>query len=263
MIFNLVVGMERSQTFAVWITTTTLLSMGSIAWAAPADPEQERACINTVVFELNGVPRADVRITADSPADSGFVNWQTRDGRSGFCQIGAEGTVDQFGIEQAEITQPRPTAAYTIPERVGVLVTVATNGGDINVRQSPGGEIVRTAAAGETFSLTGQSSGEWVELESGGWVSRFLVQPIDQNPTLGSTSIHTNARDHAGTGGNALSNQAIVATDGAGLYVRQAANGEVIDSLADGSVVTLTGQRDGEWVEIEGGGWVSEAYLQY
>ncbi len=258
--------MERSQAFTVWITTTTFLSIcNSPVWAA-AGPEQIRACTNAVVVELQGVPRSEVTVTADPANNSEFVNWQTKDGRAGFCRVEPDGSVDQFGIDQAAITNPDPVSTYTIPDRSGALVTVTTDSGELNVRQSPGGEIIRTVPNGDSLTLTGQTSGEWVELEGGGWVSRFLVTPVDSGTSLSFNLHHASPESSSSPASpNQVisSNQAIVATGGAGLYVRQTANGEIVGSIADGSVVTLTGQRSGEWVELEGGGWVSEAYLQY
>lgn len=252
--------MERNQTFAVWIASSTILSLCSpTAWAA-ANPEQIRACTNAVILELDGVPRSEVTVTADAVDGSEFVDWQTKDGRAGFCRVTSDGAVAQFGIDQAAILHPGSVVTYEIPDRAGAIVTVTTGGGELNVRQSPGGEILRTVPNGDSVTLTGQTSGEWIELEGGGWVSRFLVTPVDSGNSLASDPTSSQTPPAS----NSLSpNQAIVTTDGGGLNVRQQANGEIIGSIADGSVVTLTGQRLEGWVELETGGWVSEAYLQY
>lgn len=254
--------MECSQTLIRLITTGTLL----LAWssdAAAITPEQSRACTNAVILELNGVPRAEVTLSPDAVSEGDGewqINWQTQDGRTGSCWIGSDQSVTQFVVNQAEITHPKPTVLYTVPDRVGATVTVTTEGGDLNVRQSPGGEVIRAVSNGATLVLTGQTSGQWVELEGGGWVSRLLISSDD---TTGVDSLRSNPQPVNSPNNTGNSAQAVVKTGGTGLYLRREPNGEVIDSLADGTTVVLTGNRREGWVEIEGRGWVSEAYLQY
>ncbi len=49
---------------------------------------------------------------------------------------------------------------------------VRTNGSPLNVRSSPGGQVVRTIPNGSRVALTGRRSGNWVQLEQfGEWVS--------------------------------------------------------------------------------------------
>lgn len=256
-LFYLSFGMKVGLAFVGGITS---ILWGLFPWNASviaATEAQLRACANAVVFELEGVPRSEVEVFPASPAAESEIAWQTQDGRAGSCWV-ESGEVIDFVIDRVAITHPRPTVTYLLDDRAGATVTVATEGGTLNVRQSPGGEIMRTVAAGTTLILTGQTSGEWIEVEGGGWVSRFLVSAGDIAPD----SLISNP------GGQPSSSeldfdQAIVATEGSGLYVRRTPDGEVIDSLADGAIVTLTGQRSGKWVEIEGGGWLAEDYLQY
>jgi uncharacterized protein YgiM (DUF1202 family) len=256
--------MERSQTLISWITTGTLL----LAWsseAAAITPEQTRVCTNAVILELNGVPRSEVTVSSDAVSDSSgdwIVNWQTQDGRSGSCWVSPDHSVTHFVVDQSGISHPRPTAIYTVPDRVGATVTVATEGGELNVRQSPGGEVIGAVANGSTLVLTGRTSGEWVELADGGWVSRLLISSTDPSG-MDSLSSNPQPLTEPGEPSDGGGSKAVVATGGSGLYLRQAPNGEVIDSLADGTTVVLTGNRQNGWVEVEGRGWVSETYLQY
>lgn len=253
--------MEHSQTLIGLMTAGSLL----LTWSSEAvaiAPEQIQACTNAVILELNSVPRSEVTILPDAERDSNgdwMMNWRTQDGRSGSCWIGPDQSVTQFVIQQAEMTSPRSTTIYTVPDRVGAAVTVTTEGGDLNVRQNPGGAVIRSVPNGATLILTGRTSGEWVELEDGGWVSRLLISSTDP---AGPDSLSSNPQplDAPDDGTEA---KAVVATGGSGLYLRQEPNGEVIDSLADGTTVVLTGNRRDGWVEVEGRGWVSETYLQY
>lgn len=259
----------NGQTLAIWMTTTALVIPFSLdAFAATATTEQIYACENRVVFELNGVPRGKITASAGSlePDGSGLVNWSAQDGRNGYCWVASDGTVLEFGFDNAAITRPLETAPATAGE-----ATVSTDGGALNVRSSPGGEVISSLPNGSTVVLTGQTDAEWVEIEGGGWVSSYLISRTgsggsrsQSNPAVEATGTSDSASNEpnqaAASGGG---NQAVVATGGAGLLIRDRPEGEVSASLPDGATVVLTGQRDGSWVEIEGGGWVSEAYLEY
>lgn len=266
---------------AIWIVAPLGLTFwASIASAVPASTsEQIRACTNAVVLELNGVPRSEIMTTAGSvEADgSGRVNWEVRDGRFGFCQIAQGNQVVDFEVENSQIIHP-PVFDHAVSAAAGAGVIVATDGGGVNVRSSPGGEIKGTVANGSALILTGQANGEWVEIEGGGWISRYLLaasdapiaaadgvpdiiplktsersedpDPLEQEATL--------AESNVAAGMEAL----VVGSGGLGLNIRRSPNGEIFASVLDGETVILTGGRDGEWVEIAGGGWVSEAYLQ-
>lgn len=53
---------------------------------------------------------------------------------------------------------------------------VTTEGGGINVRRSPGGEVIYGLADGVTVTLTGKREGGWAELQDGGWVSEDYLR---------------------------------------------------------------------------------------
>lgn len=257
----------NGQTLAILAITAVVTGFSVDAVAATATTDQVRICVTKVVFELNGVPRLDITATPGTlEADgTGLVNWTARDGRTGFCWIRQNGEVADFGFDNAEIIHSTSPVSEGITAANGAAFLVATDGGALNIRSSPGGEVINTVANGSTLILTGQTSGEWVEIEGGGWVSRYLLSNAGASEGDGAASANPAAIPEASSSETVTvsSGKAIVATGGAGLFVRSAPNGEVTASIADGTVVSLTGQSSGEWVEIEGGGWVSGAYLQY
>lgn len=241
------------------------------ALAAPLATEaQVRACTNAVIFELNGIPRSAIAATAGSLEADGtaLVNWSTRNGGSGFCWVAQDNKVVQVSVEVSDnISQvPTPLRSSTASGAApGTEMQVATEGGALNIRSGPGGEITGSVADGSTLVLTGQTSGEWVEVEGGGWVSQYHLAAVGQSTSTSEAaeSAPTDSNPIAAGPVNLSSTQARVATGGDGINVRSAPGGEVIFSLPDGSTVNLTGRNENGWVELQEGGWVSEVYLQY
>lgn len=266
--------MKYIQLLTLWLTSILAPVIPVVALAAPlASDGQARACLNAVIFKLNGIPRSAITVTADSLESdgTGLVNWSTSNGGSGFCWVDQNNKVTQIQVEVAAgITQdPRPLSRTIV---AGAEMIVTTDGGAMNIRSSPGGEIIGSAANGSTLVLTGQTSGEWVEVKGGGWVSQYLLSKSDRSAdSRESNSVETvepaKIDGTTPTPETALSQAtssttARVVTDGGGVNVRNNPGGDVISSLSDGSLVNLTGQASNGWVEIEGGGWVSEIYLQ-
>lgn len=263
--------MKFARTFALWLTTclTVIFWTALVKAAPPATAEQIRSCTNAVVLELEGVPRSEVVITADAlqPNGAGRISWETRDGRSGACWMNAANQSVQIEIENAQITNPVvfENDATAVP---GAAMIVSTDGGDLNVRRSPAGEVMGMVADGSTVILTGQTNGEWVEIEGGRWVSRYHLihnKPPVSSSNSSSETISEESRDerpdNVALQGSGPAGTAIVRS-GSGINIRRSPDGEIFGSVADGTTVILTGETNGEWVEIEGGGWVFEAYLQ-
>lgn len=260
----------NARTLALWITTSIWLFLGAtIAKAAPtATAEQTRSCTNAVVLELNGVPRSEITTAAAAvqPDGAGQINWEARDGRYGFCWVDQANRVVQLEVENSQITSP-VVFENDSTAIAGAAMIVSTDGGELNVRSSPAGEITGRVAAGSVLILTGQTNGEWVEIEGGSWVSRYhLIHSAQPASTTSDTTsqappevpVSSPAEQPlAGVGAGTA-----VVRSGSGVNIRRSPDGEVFASVPDGATVTLTGQSSGSWVEIEGGGWVAEAYLQ-
>jgi uncharacterized protein YgiM (DUF1202 family) len=246
----------------------TTLFMARVAFAVPlATAAQVSACTNAVIFRLNGIPRSNISATAGSlEADgTGLVNWSTTNGGSGFCWVDPANQVTQVEVEvEVGISQtPRP---ITRPMATGGTMQVITEGGSLNVRSSPGGEIVGSVANGSTVVLTGKSSDEWVEIEAGGWVAQYHLIEADADvaavPDAAPTNSETTNSETAAPVAGPRSREAEVVAEN-GVNIRSSPDGDVIASVPQGATVILTGQAERGWVEIEGGGWVAEAYLQY
>lgn len=258
--------MKFARFFALWlITCLTVIFWAAFVKAAPtATTEQIRSCTNAVVLRLEGVPRSEVTITADAaqPDGTGRIDWETRDGRSGACWIDAAQSV-QVEVINAAITNPAvlETDTTAIP---GAAMIVNTDGGGLNVRKSPAGEISGMIADGSTVVLTGQTNGEWAEIEGGSWVSRYHLihsnQPVS-SANSATAAISDENVESLDREGNSASGAAIVSS-GSGINIRRSPDGEIFASVPDGTTVILTGETSDGWVEIEGGGWVSEAFLQ-
>ncbi len=117
----------------------------------------------------------------------------------------------------------------------------------VNVRNGPGtsyGLNGRPLYPGETVRVV-RSSGGWYQLPDGGWFSAAYA-------TGGSSG---------GTGGGGYSS-AIVSTNGSNLVVRSSPSGGAIGGLANGTVVRLSGQASGGYVQLSSGGWVSSSWLR-
>ena len=111
-----------------------------------------------------------------------------------------------------------------------------------------------------------------MEVTGGHWVSQDLITTFDPasmpNPaptaTARATATPTSVLASQAASGSQPGTQVaqVSTTDGSGINVRSSPDGEILYGLSDGSTVTLTGQQNNGWVEIQGGGWVSGVYLR-
>lgn len=231
-----------------------LLAVPIRAIAVPTIEGQLRQCATTVVLELEGVPRSEVLVFAGEPQPDGMhlVRWQTQQGHTGFCIVRPDGTILQFEQDAASVSRPRSgiDPAFLTP---GQSVKVTTAGGALNLRHSPAGEVTGSAENGSILVVTGQTHGEWVEVDGGQWVSRYHLSPMPAHADIAVSAADSEA---------VHPRQATVVTAGNDLNVRDQPNGNVVSSLPNGTTVRLTGRVSEQWAELETGGWVSRDYLQ-
>ena len=255
--------MNRFLTLAIWLIlpATAVIAVSSDVQGG-ADPLT--ACINATVVKLDGVPRSGITASlGESQADGNQqVNWQAQNGSSGFCRVGAAGQVTQVQVEVAvrEANSVRALTPAVSVAAAGTPVWVSTTAGAINLRSSPGGEIVGSAANGSQLTVTGKTNGEWVQVIGGQWVSQYLLVTFNSTSSAASEPAQAAANPTQMTASGASAQ--IATGDGGGVNVRRSPGGEILYGLADGAKVTLTGQKDSGWAEIQDGGWVSEVYLR-
>lgn len=70
-------------------------------------------------------------------------------------------------------TSPSPGNTESAGTSMGV---VSTGGNDLNVRQSPGGEVVGRLQDGQQIQLTGREENGWLERADGTWVQAQFIQ---------------------------------------------------------------------------------------
>lgn len=246
--------MRLSHLLPLLAAALTLLAAPGRARAVPTIEGQLRQCATTVVLELEGVPRSEVLVFAGEPQPDGMhlVRWQTRQGQTGFCVVRPDGTILQFEQNAASVSRPRSgiDPDFLTP---GQSVRVTTAGGALNLRHSPAGEVTGSADNGSILVVTGQTHGEWVEVDSGQWVSRYHLSPLPTHAEVDVAAADSEA---------IYPRQATVVTAGHDLNVRDQPNGNVISTLPNGTTVRLTGRVSEQWAELETGGWVSRDYLQ-
>ncbi|RMH73062.1 MAG: hypothetical protein D6680_17655 [Cyanobacteria bacterium J007] len=146
---------------------------------------------------------------------------------------------------------PQPKLPAVRPGRI----RVETAGSRLNVRSGPGFNygVVDRVWDGAEVATSGRRADGWIELANGGWVAA--------NWTVALTA------GGGGGGGNdpdpsPVAGEAIVSTNGSPLNVRATPGGPVLFMAANGSRLVLSGQRQGGWVELQGGGWVSQSWIR-
>jgi uncharacterized protein YraI len=122
----------------------------------------------------------------------------------------------------------------------------------LNIRSGPGTSyaVVGTLTDGSVANTSGRTSGAWVQLSNGGWVSSSWV-----GQSSGQASFN------AGGGGG--TNTVTVATNGNPLNARYGPSEsfEVATIYLNGTVLRTTGQTQGAWVQLANGLWVSSEWV--
>jgi uncharacterized protein YgiM (DUF1202 family) len=132
------------------------------------------------------------------------------------------------------------------PENFAIAY-VNTNGDPLNVRSGPGtGYSVINSLADGTRIVIVQQQGNWAQIQGGGWVSANWISVTESNPgsNPGGLSVA-----YVSTNGDPLN-----VHDGPGISY------SVINSLADGTRIVIV-QQQGDWAQIQGGGWVSTNWI--
>lgn len=132
-------------------------------------------------------------------------------------------------------------------------VRVTTNGSALNVRSGPGLDYAVTGVLpnGAVASTSGRTSGGWIQLADGGWISSSWVG--------GSSSQASNS-----TGGGGGSNAVTVATNGNPLNARYGPgySFEVATVYFDGASLSTTGRTQSGWIQLSNGLWVASEWVE-
>lgn len=141
----------------------------------------------------------------------------------------------------------------------------------VNVRDNSAnaGKVLTVAERGQEVQVTGRPDGGWLPVSvngKSGWIyGRYLatgkVAPAPSKPTVDATSGSSTSRDKSRP---ALDNAATRTTSGVNVRTAPSPSGQVIDQLADGAGVEVTGEAHGNWVEVRANGhtgWVYRTHL--
>ena len=141
----------------------------------------------------------------------------------------------------------------------------------VNVRDNSAnaGKVLTVAERGQEVQVTGRPDGGWLPVSvngKSGWIyGRYLttgkVAPAPSKPTVDATSGSSTSRDKSRP---VLDNAATRTTSGVNVRTAPSPSGQVIDQLADGAGVEVTGEAHGNWVQVRAGhrtGWVYRTHL--
>jgi len=161
-------------------------------------------------------------------------------------------------VETQPLDEPEASVGASVgsPLRIRVAVEV------LNVREQPSldSPIVGTLLQGEEYETTGQVTATgWVQLAWGDWVAAEHVVPVEGGD-LDAATLDIIEASAPTTEATEVS-QAQVSTLGSPLLVREAPGGEVVDLLADGTTVELSGRSENGWSQLRNGYWVAADYL--
>ena len=124
----------------------------------------------------------------------------------------------------------------------------------LNIRQGPSTStsIVRTLRRGTRIDITGAYRNGWAQLSDGTWVAGNLIRTSGRVPRPSQPSTRPSTRA-----------EAVVNTTSGPLNVRSGPGlgFAVVETLARGSRVIVTGRRENGWAQLNNDTWVSAEYL--
>ncbi len=164
----------------------------------------------------------------------------------------------------AENVRPAHLGSDPLPDTMVATVPVNVRDDSANA-----GKVLTVAERGQEVQVTGRPDGGWVPVNvngKSGWIyGRYLttgkVAPAPSKPTVDAKSGSSTSRDKSRP---ALDNAATRTTSGVNVRTAPSPSGQVIDQLADGAGVKVTGEAHGNWVQVRANGhtgWVYRTHL--
>ncbi|MEB3274408.1 MAG: SH3 domain-containing protein [Prochlorothrix sp.] len=198
---------------------------------------------------------------------------------SGWVRLGSGNWV--AGAYLTEV-QADEALASAVSESKAARIRVTTDALNARIWPSLNAPIVAVLQAGEEYDTTGSITEDgWVQLIGGNWVAQSHVVPVDDTTPEGSamevsdTSTTETETQEASTQDTEAQNGTIqaaepqtpetsvarVSTLGSPLFVRATPNGDIVDTLANGAQVNLSGRTEAGWAQLQNGFWVAQDYL--
>ena len=137
----------------------------------------------------------------------------------------------------------------------------------VNVRSDSAnaGKVLTVAERGQQVQITGRPDGGWVPVSVNGkpgWIyGRYLTTgKAAAAPAKPKTDAKNDSSTSRDQGRPALGNAATRTTSGLNMRTAPSPSGQVINQLASGAGVQVTGEVHGNWVQIRANGYTGWAY---
>ncbi|MGM9592936.1 MAG: SH3 domain-containing protein [Candidatus Onthomonas sp.] len=208
-----------------------------------AQPDQQEP-EDTALLEND--PNAEDQGDDADPDAAALENQDEQDG-----QQSQEGEDSQQPENGDSSSVEKPAEKPALPEITEVNDTVYATAA-VNVRDYPStdnGTVINVLSKGQAVTRTGKTATGWSRVKIGdavGYVS---------NSYLSATKVDSAAESD--------SKEENMAYATAGVNVRETPNGTVIGTLTQGQKVTLTGKKDGNWIQIQTGSLTGYVYSSY
>ena len=184
----------------------------------------------------------------------------------GWIPVAVNGTTGWIYQRFLTAESIRPVRFGSDPLPDTMIATVPVNVRDDSANA---GKVLTVAERGQEVQVTGRPDGGWLPVNvngKSGWIyGRYLTTgkaaPAPSKPTVDAKSGSSTSRDKSRS---ALNNAATRTTSGVNVRTAPSPSGQVIDQLADGASVEVTGEAHGNWVQVRAGhrtGWVYRTHL--
>lgn len=160
-----------------------------------------------------------------------------------------EGSQDEDAQQEEDTAQEQPEQPE-LPAIAEAEETVYATG-SVRVRDYPStqdGEVIGGLTVGQSVTRTGTTQTGWSRIQFGN-----AVGYVSSNYLSTTKPADTSAEDQDSQSATAI----------AGVNVRETPNGTVIGTLTQGQKVTLTGKKEGDWVQIQTGSLTGYVYASY